>query len=282
MKYGELQVNGMEVEYIMFKNKYYYVFINLILPNFLCLAFAILISSITAISSIKTWIGNVGIDKINFISSRILLIFLFYMIFICIYIIKIQNKDKELIPSTVYGNIPFNIYAFAAVTMRIRTIDLKLKPISLQFMILNNAHLFKINDNNIIKNEQIEYVKSKNKRSSKIINLVIADTYSFDDIELPNSVRNNITYIIERKDKTSQRKRYNSKNLIDLVNGIVEENKNGINEYNLFLFTNPETNKLLYNDVFNTVSDGFKLNLYNFNNKTKCFSENPKYVIKKL
>lgn len=266
----------------MLKNKYYYVFVNLILPNIVCVSFAIIISSITEITPIKTWIGNIGIDKITFISTRTLLSFLFYISFIVIYMTRIQNKDKELVPSTVYGNIPYVIYSFAAVFMRIKYINLKLKPIPLQFKILNNAHLFNIEEIKTIENKDVEYIKSKNKCSSKVINLVIADTYSFNNMELPNSVKNNLTYIIERKDKTTQRKRYNSKKLIDLVNDIIEENKNGINEYNLFLFTNPETNKLLYNDVFNTSSDHFKLNLYNFNNNKRCFSDKPKYTIKNI
>lgn len=264
----------------MHKKKYWYLFVNLIFPNAIAVGITVFLAKITTLSNIKIWFGEIGLDKIGFIDSFTLLSIIFYFILMVLYIKYIQNDKKELIPCTTYGDLPYFVYVFASVIMRIRHINLKSKPISLQFKILANQHLFTITKLDEIQDKKIDYVVNDDKKSSKVINLVIADTYPFNNNKLPDIVKNNRTIIIERKDKNTTRQRYNSKNLIQLVNKIVEKEKNLHCEYNLFLFTNPETNQSLYKEVFNTCVDGFVLNLYNYDRKNNIFSSKPKYTIK--
>lgn len=267
----------------MFNNKYCQLFTKLILP---ILAIYIVIP-IIILPIIKPSSVDIGIVEIDFsiIPKWIFYISSYCVItFSCKQIIKsVYVKDElDLITNNIYGDIPTIYYILASIFLGISTIDLKNKPYGVQFKILNNSNKFKEILVPEVLDVEIEYIKEDDKKKSKIINLVIGDTYEIEYSHLPESVKNNRTILIKRK-KVSNRDRIHSSNLIQLVQKVVEELKYEHNEYNLFLTTNPKTTKEIYEKVFNTCRDGFKLNIYDSDAKQNYkFNSNPSAKIKKI
>lgn len=264
----------------MKNNKWTYLIINLAIPLVLLIILCIFATKITEITPVEEFALKINLDTIK---SKIIikaLIFILLFLFLrYLYISKLQNNKKELISTSVYGDIPFVFYLLASVILNIRRINLKCKPIPLQFQVFKHNEQFDIVKLTEIKEKDVKYQIDEIKGSTNTINILIGDTYEITKEQIPVQLLNNKTIIINRK-KRENRSRFNSNELIIIINSILEKNKK-CKEYNLFLFTNPETNRRLYEEAFNTTTDEFVINIYkSIKVNDKCYFQDKKVKIK--
>ncbi len=252
---------------------------QLLLPLIIIFCFCYFIARITELKAFEILFIKIKFDDIH--SKVIIKILIFISLFHTLrhgYIIITNNKEKELIPTATYGDVPFVFYYLASRLLNIRKINLKCKPIPLQFQVFKHNGLFDIVCLTEIKEKDVKYQIDEIKGTTDTINILIGDTYEITKDQIPVQLLNNKSIIINRK-KRENRSRFNSNELIKIINSILERNKK-CKEYNLFLFTNPVTNRRLYNEVFNTTTDGFIINVYNAKKvNDKCYFQDKKVKI---
>lgn len=188
---------------------------------------------------------------------------------------RILKKSGCIFTENVQGNYPKVIYLMAAL-LGYKKVSLVHKSIPLQFFLLN-SRLFKDYQSNengvtVIDVKDIEYKKEVFEGNDTTINIGIFDSYHGDKSMLPDSVKNNKTIILTPEKKDNAAKRFYSDALINSLNEILEENCK-TKEYNLFSFTNPVTNRSIYENVFNTKSDNYILRAFFFDNQKKMFKD---------
>lgn len=263
----------------MKNNKWCYLAKNLFIPIIMIIIICIFMLKITELNSLNEKALIMYFNKISNPLLKNIVKISFLLLIIRSYYFFFQNKEKELIPTSVYGDIPIIFYILASILLHIRRINLKCKPISLQFQVFKHNELFDIDKLHEIKEKEVKYQIDEFKGTTDTINILIGDTYEITKDQIPVQLLNNKTIIINRK-KRENRSRFNSNELIKIINSILEKNKQ-CKEYNLFLFTNPVTNKRLYNEVFNTTTDEFVINIYkSINANDKCYFQDKKVKIK--
>lgn len=250
----------------MKNNKWLILFKRLFFPIIIMIFTSIIITSITELIPYKVLFIKIDFEAIHSkILIRLIIFFALLFIFRSIYI-KYNSKNKELIPTSVYGDLPYTFYYLASIILGIKKINLKSKPIQLQFKIYNNISYFEIiEDKEIPIDDKTKYIIEDNKFKTNTINLLIGDTYRISINQIPTILKNNRTIIINRKNK-NDKNRINSNELIKIISNIIQENKSTCKVYNLFLYTNPITNRRIY-EKFNTCRDGFTINIFKCNNK---------------
>lgn len=194
--------------------------------------------------------------------------FVISVLFFWVILIIINRKlQKEFAPKNMYGNYPFVFYYLALILLGYKKVDLKMKPIPLQFKLLE-ANTFDYYDSSTWSEEKFKYdviYKRKINNHTKRINIVVSDTYDIDLSKLPNTENQNPTIVIKRKGKSGIRTF--SQELIDIIHSEVESSKKYCKEYHLFLSTPGKTNQEIFQQIFQTGNrDGFTIYVYQQDN----------------
>ena len=173
------------------------------------------------------------------------------------------------------GNFPMLFYRIARF-LGYEKVSLVHKSVPLQFSILNSRVFNDYHTNEtgvtVIEKEDISYKKDEIDGDPTEINIGIFDSYDGDKSMLPSSVKSNKTILLIPKKKETDVKRFYSEVLINDLNSILKENAK-TRKFNLFFFTNPFTNKKIYENVFNTKTDKYVLKVYFFNYQKRTFED---------
>lgn len=186
---------------------------------------------------------------------------------------KIVKEIGRAFAENKQGNFPMLFYHIARF-LGYEKVSLVNKSVPLQFSILNSRVFNDYHTNEtgitVIEKEDISYKKDEIDGDPTEINIGIFDSYDGDKSMLPSSVKSNKTILLIPKKKETDVKRFYSEVLINDLNSILKENAK-TRKFNLFFFTNPFTNKKIYENVFNTKTDKYVLKVYFFNYQKRTF-----------
>lgn len=240
--------------------KIFYLAKTIVLPLLLITIVSICLSSIFNFDDYK---GNGFLIKLSEITfnhpRRVACIFLF-LFFLFTY--RWLNKDKEFAPTDIYGNYHISIYYIAWLITGYKMVNLKMKPIPLQFQLLNINKL-KCFDNTEYSNHSYKYKVShtgKCDKNTKQINIIISDTYPITKDMIPQKIIYNYTINLTREEDKGVRTK--SQELIEILIKEVQNTKQYCKNYNLFLSTPASTNISIFNQVFHTERDKFNINIF--------------------
>ena len=240
--------------------KFLYPVRTIVLP---ILLIAITSIGLSSIFKIVDYEGNgflIELSKITFNHFRRVACVLLFFGFLIIY--RRLNKDKEYAPTDIYGDYHIIIYYIAWLITGYRKVNLKMKPIPLQFQLLNINKL-ECFDNTEYSNRNYKYKvsrKGKCNKNSKQINIIISDTYPIIEAKLPQKIIDSYTISITREGDKGIRTK--SQERIEILIKEVQSTKQYCRNYNLFLSTPASTNINIFNQVFHTERDKFVLNIY--------------------
>ncbi len=246
---------------------------------FIPLIIIIIISSyLSSIFEIVDYNGNgflLKLSEITFGHPRRVASFILFVSQLSV--VRCYNSKKEFAPTDLYGNYPIFIYNVAFYLLGFKIVNLKMKPIPLQFKLLHQKN-FDLIDDTYYSPDEFDYDVSyfgKLDYNSKQINIIVADTYIINEDMIKKTILKNYTIKIDRVGQVGVRT--NSKNLINILINEIQKNKSTCKEFNLFLSTPASINKSIYQQVFQTGGrDKFKLNIYQQDNKNNyLFNENP-------
>lgn len=246
--------------------KFFYPFKTIIIPLLLITLLSIWLSSFFTLIDYE---GNGFIIKLSELTFNHPRRFACIILFIAglVFIRKI-NKEKEFAPTDIYGDYSIFIYYIAWLVVGYKKVNLKLKPIPLQFQLLSINFLECFDDTKYFDRDyeyKVSY-KGKINKNTKEINIVLSDTYPIEMNKLPNNVINNYTILISRDGEKGIR--IISKKLIELLIKEVQKSKEYCRKFNLFLSTPASTNKLIFEQVFQTgLRDKFIINIYQQDNE---------------
>lgn len=247
--------------------KIWYVFC-VFLPFMAIVYGAVVFSKITTIDDLKDSFIIIKFSELTLDHPRIVIIPILIGMFLIPLIMHNIKYEKEFAPKNMYGNYPFIFYYLALKLLGYKKVDLKMKPIPLQFKLLE-VNRFDYYDSSTLSEEKFKYdviYKKKVNNHTKRINIVVSDTYDIDLSKLPNTENQNPTIVIKRKGKSGIRTF--SQELIDIIHSEVEYSKKYCKKYNLFLSTPGKTNQEIYQQIFQTGHrDGFTIYIYQQNNK---------------
>ncbi len=244
--------------------KFMYPLFKIILPIISILLLSIYLSAIVEITDIIQNGFTIKLSELEFSKLRIvavLVIFLFLL-----YLLRKRNSKKQFIPTDIYGKYHISIYYIAYYILGYKDIDLKLKPIPMQFKLLSHNR-FNCLDTTLYLEHNCKYKVDrlgKINSKTKIVNLIVSDTYELKEDKLPKDVLKYPIIRVYRKDNYGIR--MNSPELIKMIIKEVQGVKKYCKEFNLFLTTPATTNIRIYNDVFHTERDGFIINVYQQDN----------------
>ena len=245
--------------------RFIYPFIHIVLPFIIVIIIAIKGSSILELIDYSTYGLKFNFSELSLKNPRVN--FSILLIVIQWFVIRsFITKDKEFAKSDFYGDYPLFIYTLAYWVMGYKVVDLKMKPIPLQFSLLHQ-NIFECKADILSSDKEFKYKVDRNdtlKYKVKQINIIVADTFDILEDKLPNNVKDNYTIKINRIGE--RRIRVSSQELVDLLHKEIQETHTYCNEYNLFLATPAWTNKAFYEQIFNT-RDGFIINIYQQDNK---------------
>lgn len=245
--------------------RFIYPFIHIVLPFILVIIIAIKGSSILEFIDYSAYGLKFNFSKLSLKNPRVI----FSILLIIIQWVVIRHwiiGNKEFAKSDFYGDYPLFIYTLAYWVMGYKVVDLKMKPIPLQFSLLHQ-NIFECKSDVLSSDKKFEYKVDKNdipKYKVKQINIIVADTFDILEDKLPKNVKDNYTIKINRVGE--RRIRVASQELVDLLHKEIQETHTYCDEYNLFLTTPAWTNKAIYEQIFNT-RDGFIINIYQQDNK---------------
>lgn len=224
-------------------------------------------------SGIVTFVFDKGLEFLTSVTSASwvneilknfpkILIFLIVAVSIQKLLFYKKNNDEEFAPSNYYCKFSPIFYRLAFLLGYKRKIDLKLKPIDIQFQLfqLGNVELYDSTD--LAKSENYTYnVEHINELNSgnREINIIVADTHNVEFDKIPKILQSNYTIIIDRKNKGI---RVDGEKIVQILSEEVEAIKDTYKVYNLFLSTPGDTNLRIYNSVFHTVNDDFVIKIY--------------------
>ncbi len=175
-----------------------------------------------------------------------------------------KNNNEEFAPSNYYCEFSPIFYKLAFLLGYKRKIDLKLKPIDIQFQLfqLGNVELYDSATADLEESKNYTYtVERINELNSgnREINVIVADTYDVGIDKIPKILQSNYTIVINRKSKGT---RVDGKKIVQILSKEIEALKDNYKVYNLFLSTPGDTNLRIYNSVFHTVNDDFIIKIY--------------------
>lgn len=255
--------------------KILYPIIKVLIPLIIIIIFSIYLSSIFKITDYK---GNGFLLKFSEITfghpRRVAFVILFV---IQLSMVRYYNTKKEFAPTDLYGNYPIFIYNIAFYLLGFKIVNLKMKPIPLQFKLLHQKNFDFIDDTEYSPDEfdyDVSYL-GKLDSKAKQINIIIADTYIINENMIEKSILKNYTIKIDRMGQVGVRT--NSKKLINILIKEIQKSKSKCGEFNLFLSTPASINRSIYQQVFQTGGrDKFKLNIYQQDNKNNfIFNDKP-------
>lgn len=254
--------------------KYSYPVICIVFPFIIMIIIAIKISSILELIDYSIYGVEFNFSELSFKNPRVVFSLLLIITQWC-FVRCFITKGKEFAKSDFYGDYPLIIYTLAYLIMGYKVVDLKMKPIPLQFRLLHQ-NIFSCKAEVLASNKEFKYKVNKKedlKYKVKQINIIIADTFDIPKDKLPNKLKDNYTIKIDRIGE--RRIRVSSQELVDLLHKVIQETHSFCDEYNLFLATPAWTNKAIYEQVFNT-RDGFIVNIYQQdNNNDYIFRDKP-------
>lgn len=233
---------------------------TIVLPLLLIAIASILLSSIFKFIDYEGTGFLVKFSEITFNHPRRVACILLFIIILFWY--RYSNKDKEYAPTDIYGDYNFIIYYIAWLVVGYKKVNLKMKPIPLQFQLLNNNRL-ECFDNTEYLDKNFKYKvthKGTLDNDTTQINIILSDTYPITIDKIPKKLRENYTINISRVGEKGIR--IKSQELIELLIKEVQKTKQYCKTYNLFLTTLASTNISIYNQVFHTERDKFTLNIY--------------------
>lgn len=259
--------------------KIFYPFKTIIIPLLLIALSSIWFSSIFTLIDYE---GNGFMIKLSNLTfnhpRRVACIILFIL---QLFVIRKINKEKEFAPTDIYGDYSIFIYYIAWLVVGYKKVNLKLKPIPLQFQLLSINYLECFDDTEYFDRDyeyKVSY-KGKLSKNTRKINIVVSDTYPIEISKLPQNTINNYTILISRDGEKGIR--IISKNLIELFIKEVQKSKKYCREFNLFLSTPASTNKLIFQQVFQTgLRDKFTINIYQQDNENNFIFKEKSTCIK--
>ena len=254
--------------------RFVYPITHIVVPFVLMIIIAIKCSEILELVDYSAYGLEFNFSELSFKNPQVILSIL--LVIIQWFIVRLfVTKDKEFAKSDFYGDYPLIVYTLAYWIMGYKVVDLKMKPIPLQFQLLHQ-NIFNCKADAIKSNKEFKYKVDKNDSLNyrvKQINIIVADTFDILDDKLPNNIKDNYTIKIDRIGERSIR--VSSQELVDLIHREIRDTHSFCDEYNLFLATPAWTNKAIYEQVFNT-RDGFIINIYQQDNQNGFkFKEKP-------
>lgn len=238
-----------------------YPYITIVFPLLLIIIVSVYLSLIFEIINYEGKWFLIKLSEVSFNHPRRLAFILLFII--QFFIMRKTNKEKEYAPTDIYGDYHIAVYYIAWLLLGYKKVNLKSKPIPLQFQLLNNNNLECFDDTEY---SDIEYEykithEGTLDKNTKQINIIVADTHPITLNKIPKQVTNNYTINISRKGGTGIR--IKSQKLIQLIIKEVQKSKKYCKEYNLFLSTPATTNKRIFCQVFQTYQrDKFIINVY--------------------
>lgn len=259
--------------------KIFYPFKTIIIPLLIIILLSIWLSSFFKLIDYE---GNGFIVKLSELTFNHPRRFACIILFIAgLFFVRRINKEKEFAPTDIYGDYSIFIYYIAWLVVGYKRVNLKLKPIPLQFQLLNIIFLECFDDTEYFDRDYKYNVSYKGKinKNTKEINIVVSDTYPIEISKLPQNVINNYTIFISRDEEKGVR--IISKNLIELLIKEVQKSKKHCKKFNLFLSTPASTNKLIFQQVFQTgLRDKFTINVYQQDNENNFMFKEKSTCIK--
>lgn len=240
--------------------KILYPVVTIVIPLILIVIVSIFLSSISKVVDYEGTFFLVKLSEITFINFRRVVCILLFLGFL--FACRHFNKNKEYAPTDIYGNYHIIIYYVAWLIMGYKKVNLKMKPIPLQFQLLSINKL-KCFDNTEYLNKNYKYKvdhTGKYDNNTKQINIIISDTYPITKDKIPKDLIDNYTISITREGDKGIR--IKSQELIEILIKEVQNTKQYCKNYNLFLSTPASTNMSIFNQVFHTERDKFNLNIY--------------------
>lgn len=233
---------------------------RIVLPILLIAVVSIYLSSIFKFIDYE---GNgflIKLSEITFNYPRKVACILLFFGFLIIY--RRLNKDKEYAPTNIYGDYHVIIYYIAWLFVGYKKVNLKMKPIPLQFQLLSINKLECFDDTEYSDKNYKYKVNHIGKlgKDTKQINIIVSDTYPITDDKIPKTLIDNYTINLTREGEKGIRVK--SQELIELLIKEVQNTKQYCKTYNLFLSTPASTNMSIFNQVFHTERDKFILNIY--------------------
>ena len=258
----------------------FYPIKTIVIPFVIMITLSIILSSIFKIIDFESNGFLIEFSKLKFNHPRrVSCIFLFLVLWV-VYVKYNRSKNKEFAPSDIYGDYPIVIYYLAWLFSGYKKVNLKMKPIPLQFQLLNVNKLECFDDTEYqdkIYKYKVDHVGKLNQETSQI-NIIISDTYQIASDKIPKELVGNYTIILARiGDKGI---RVKSSKLIELLIKEIQSTKQYCKNYNLFLATPASTNMSIFNQVFHTVRDKFIINVYQQDNKNNFKFKNKPIKIK--
>ncbi len=185
------------------------------------------------------------------------------------------KKESKTFGENVIGDFATVFYRLAA-CLGYENVSLVHKSIPLQFYLLD-SRIFKEYQANesgviVIDNKDVTYKKEEIEGDARELNIGIFDSYAGDKSLLPDRVKTNKTIILIPERKDNEAKRFYSEALVNSLNQILRDNST-TKKFNLFTFTNPVTNRKIYENVFNTKNDNYNLRVYYYDQRKKEFED---------
>lgn len=252
-----------------------YPLITIIIPLIIIALISIWLSSIFKLTDYE---GNgllIKLSKLTFNHPRRVACIILFII--GLKRIRKINKDKEYAKTDIYGDFPIIVYYIAWLFLGYKKVNLKMKPIPLQFKLLNLNVLKCFDDTEYLDKDYKYSVLHEgiiNKNTNQV-NIIVSDTYPIEKSKIPENVKNNYTIYINRKGESGIR--IHSQNLIETLIKEIQSYKKYCKIFNLFLSTPASTNKSIYEQVFHTgLRDKFIINIYQQDNKNNFkFNDKP-------
>lgn len=240
--------------------KLMYLAKTIFIPIIIFIGLAIKLSSVFEFTDYDGNGFTAKLSEITFNHPRIVAgIFIFIAL---VLFLRSKNKDKEFASTEQYGNYDIIIYYIGWI-LGYTKVSLKLKPIKLQFQLLKMNKYEYCDECNYVSSDKYKYQVNKTgtlKNTNKV-NIIIGDTYPISKDKLPKEEQKHYTIDIERNKDNGIR--VDATKIVKILNHEIQKIKKHCKEYNLFLATPPNTNKEIYENIFNTGErDGFTLNIF--------------------
>lgn len=253
----------------------FYILITIFVPLIIISLVAIWLSSIFTLIDYE---GNGFLIKLSELTfnhpRRVACIILFILLLIGI---RQINKNKEYAKTDIYGDFPIIVYYIAWLFLGYKKVNLKMKPIPLQFQLLDLNVLECFDDTEYLEKDYKYNILHEGKidKNTNQVNIIVSDTYPIEKSKIPKCVKNNYTINISRKGEPGIR--IHSQKLIEIIIKEVQSCKKYCKKFNLFLSTPASTNKSIYEQVFHTgLRDKFIINIYQQDSKNNFeFNDRP-------
>lgn len=174
-----------------------------------------------------------------------------FMFVLALFLVRKWNKEYMFNRGDEYKNYPYFWYWICAKFLGYSECNLILVPIYMQFMLILRDTFCKYycgeldkKTDDIISVQKLNFVEISNE-----VNIIISDTYPFQENQIPISKRSKPTIIISR-DNAVDHNRYDSP---ELVQNVVKEVRNlpiNIKKINIYATTNTQNTRKIVQNAF--------------------------------